>query len=191
MNSHVKTIVSTNLRFYEDFIYNYYLNSLSKFNIINTFSIKQCLKISLNFGFKSIKFEKKKMVLFFLCLELITNQKCMLTNSKKALIFLKIKRGSITGCKLTLRKSNLFDFLDNLLLSLPRSETFKGFFYNIHTKKQNNFSTKISNLFIFYPLESELMPYIKTLDISFSFNTINDFEKFYSLSSFKIPLYVQ
>jgi len=57
------------------------------------------------------------MVLFFLILELIANQKCILTTSKKNIIFLRLKKGSITGCKLTLRNKNLYEFLDTLLLS--------------------------------------------------------------------------
>ena len=163
--------IKFNLRIDNDLIYNYKLNHLTKFNIINNLSEKNLKKITLNFGFKDIKFEKKKMILFFLVLELITNQKCVLTNSKKNLIFLRIKKGSVTGCKVTLRKQNLNDFLDNLLLSLPRSENFKGLFFNKKSQKNNSFSAKIQDLFIFYPLESEILSYIKNLDLTFTFNT--------------------
>ena len=124
-------------------------------------------------------------------LELITNQKCVLTSSRKNLIFLRIKKGSITGCKVTLRKTNLFNFLDNLLLALPRSENFKGFFYNKKTLKQNNFSTRIEDLFIFHSLESEIVSFVKTLDVSFSFNTISDDEKFFILTYYKLPLIIK
>jgi large subunit ribosomal protein L5 len=184
-------IKQNNLRIYEDFFYNQKLDFLTKFNPINNLSPKNLKKITLNFGFKSIKFEKKKMILFFMILELITNQKCVLTSSRKNLIFLRIKKGSITGCKVTLRKANLYNFLDNLLLALPRSENFKGFFYNTKTKKQNNFSTTIKDLFIFHTLESELVSYIKILDVTFSFNTNNDYEKFFILNYHKIPLIIK
>jgi large subunit ribosomal protein L5 len=180
-----------NLRIYEDFFYNHKLDFLTKFNVINNLSQKNINKITLNFGFKDIKFEKKKMILFFMVLELITNQKCILTSSKKNLIFLKIKKGSITGCKVTLRNTNLYNFLDNLLIALPRAENFKGFYFNTKAKKQNNFSTKIQDLFIFHSLESELMPYVKTLDITFSLNTNNDYEKFFIFTYNKIPLIIK
>jgi large subunit ribosomal protein L5 len=104
---------------------------------------------------------------------------------------LRIKKGSITGCKVTLRKTNLFNFLDNLLLALPRSENFKGFFYNKKTLKQNNFSTRIEDLFIFHSLESEIVSFVKTLDVSFSFNTISDDEKFFILTYYKLPLIIK
>jgi large subunit ribosomal protein L5 len=177
-----------NLRMYEDFCYNQQLDFLTKFNINNNLLQKKINKIVLNFGFKNIKFEKKKMILFFMILELITNQKCVLTSSKKNLIFFRIKKGSIVGCKVTIRNLSLYDFLDNLILALPRSENFEGFFFNLNSNKQNHFSTKIQDLFIFYSLESELLSYIETLDITFSFNTFNDFEKIFLFNYNKIPL---
>lgn len=179
-----------NLRIYEDFFYNQKLDFLTKFNSINSLSQKNVTKITLNFGFKDIKFEKKKMIIFFMILELITSQKCVLTSSRKNLIFLRLKKGSITGCKVTLRNKNLFNFLDNLLIVLPRSENFKGFFYNKKTLKYNNFSTRIEDLFIFHSLESEIDSYVKTLDITFNFNTINDDEKFFILTHYKLPLII-
>ena len=68
---------------------------------------------------------------------------------------------------------NLFEFLDNLIISLPRSENFKGFYFNKKTNKQHCFSTNIEDLFIFYPLESEIVSYIKTLNITFNLKTIH------------------
>jgi len=120
----------------EDLNYNYNLNYLTKFNLINIFSKKNCNKITLNFGFKEIKFEKKQMILYFFLLELLTNQKCIITTSRKNLISFKIKKGSVTGCKVTLKKQNLTAFLDTLLLGLPRSEIFKGFSFNSKKKKK-------------------------------------------------------
>jgi len=180
-----------NKRTYEDFFFNNKLNFLTKFNTINTYSQKNITKITLNFGFKNIAFDKKKMILFFMVLELITNQKCILTSSRKNIEVLRIKKGSITGCKVTLRKMNLFEFLDNLIISLPRSENFKGFYFNKKTNKQHCFSTNIEDLFIFYPLESEIVSYIKTLNITFNLNTYSDFEKFFIFTSYKLSLIIK
>jgi len=172
----------------EDFTYNYNLDFLTKFNTTSILTEKKCIKISLNFGFKGIKFEKKQMILHFMLLELLTNQKCVLTTSKKNLIAFKIKKGSITGCKVTLRKEYLDMFLNTLLLALPRSEVFKGFTFKKNSKKYNNFSTKLKNLFIFYTIESEMNSIIKNIDISFSFNTLCDFEKRFFFAYNKMPL---
>jgi large subunit ribosomal protein L5 len=137
------------LRIYEDFIYNYKLDFLTKFNIINNLDYRKIFKISLNFGFKNINFDKKKMIPFFMILELISNQKSYINFSKKNVLSIKIKKGIITGCKVTLRNTNLYKFLDVLLLSLPRYENFKGFFLQKKNKKFNNVKMNLLDLFIF------------------------------------------
>lgn len=172
----------------EDNFFNYKLDQNTTFNNLNIFSKKHCKKITLNFGFKDIKFEKKSMVLYFFILELMTNQKCVITTSRKNLIALKIKKGSITGCKITLQRKFLYVFLETLLLSLPRSEIFKGFLFKKNTLKHHSYSTKITNLFIFYTVESELTNFIKYIDITFNFNTINDVEKCFFFTYNHIPL---
>jgi len=111
----------------EDFNFNYNLDFSTKFNLVHNLTPKHCTKITLNFGFKDIKFEKRQMIIFFFLLELLSNQKCVVTTSSKNLINLKIKKGSVTGCKVNLRNVNLNEFLNTLLLGLPRSEVFKGF----------------------------------------------------------------
>ena len=173
---------------FENFNYNYNLDYITKFNKINTFSKTKCIKISLNFGFKEIKFDKKQMILHFFILELLSNQKCVITVSRKNLISFKIKKGSVTGCKITLRNNQLNSFLDTLILGLPRSEMFKGFSFKKNSNKHNTFSTKLKNLFIFYSLESDINSFIKSIDISFSFNTVNDLEKRFFFTYNKIPL---
>ena len=184
-----KTIFYTNLNvIFEEFSYNYNLHYFTKFNVTNTFWLPKCKKIVLNFGFKDFNFEKKQMVLYFLFLELISNQKCVLTTSSKNLLQFKIKKGLVTGCKVTLRKKNLDFFLFTLLLSLPRLEIFKGLSLKSNSNKLNTFSTKLKNLFIFYTIEFLFKNDLVALDISFNFNTLNDFEKIFFFSFFKIPL---
>jgi large subunit ribosomal protein L5 len=174
---------------YEDSFYNYNLNYCTKFNIENINSITKCNKIFLNFGFKEIKFEKKQMILYFFLLELMSNQKCILTNSRKNLINLKIKRGAVTGCKVTLQNKNLYSFLTNLLLGLPRAEVFKGFSIKINNSLFiNSFSTKIKHLFTFYSLEADILNTVKFLDITFTFNTLNTFDKCFFFTHHKLPL---
>lgn len=50
----------TDLRLHEDFTYNYKLDFITKFNLINNLAQRKIFKISLNFGFKNINFDKKK-----------------------------------------------------------------------------------------------------------------------------------
>jgi len=125
------------------------------------------------------------MVLYFLFLELISNQKCVLTSSSKNLMQFRIKKGAITGCKVTLRRASLHFFLFTLLISLPRLEIFKGLSFKQNSNKLTNFSTKLKNLFIFYTLEFEFKNDLVALDIAFNFNTTDDFEKIFFLHFLK------
>jgi len=140
---------NTSIPLFEDFFYNTSLNFITKFNT-TSLTLPTILNISLNFGFKEINFEKKQMILYFFLLELLTNQKCRLTTSRKNIILFKIKKGSVTGCKVSLRNANLYNFLDTLLLCFPRSDIFQGFSFVKSTNKQKTFSTKIKELFIFF-----------------------------------------
>ena len=52
-------------------------------------------------------------------------------------------------------------------------------------------SYNYEDLFIFHSLESEIVSFVKTLDVSFSFNTISDDEKFFILTYYKLPLIIK
>ena len=89
---------------------------LTKLNFKNIFEITKITKICLNIGFKNANIEKKKLINIILLIKLITNQKPIITKSKKNDIFLKMKKNSIVGCKITLRKIRIFNFLEKFLI---------------------------------------------------------------------------
>ena len=89
---------------------------LTKLHYKNIFQIPKITKICLNIGFKKANIEKKKLINILVLLKLITNQKPIVTQSKKNNILLKIKKNSIIGCKVTLRKKNIFIFLEKLII---------------------------------------------------------------------------
>ena len=175
-------------RIFEDYIYNHKLNFHTKFTSLTTFSEKKITKITLNFGFKKIKFNKKRMGFFFFILEAITNQKCVITISKKDMLSLRIKKGAVTGCKITITGENLYEFLDNLLIMLPRSDIFKGFSLNNNSQHNHTFSTKIYELYNFQPIALMTPIYITNLDINFKFNTNSNIEKQFLFNHNKLPL---
>ena len=178
-----------NLRFLDNEYNSTQLEFLTKFNVTNNLSQPKLNKIVLNFSFKDIAFNEKKVIPFFLALELITGQKSAVTVAKKPVLVLKVHKGTLTGCKVTLRKKQLFKFLDHLALALPRSEKFKGIFLDkIKKSNSNTFSINLYDLFIFYQLESELDPNVQQLQIVFVFNTKLIEEKVFLLSSYKLPI---
>ncbi len=115
-----KTQILSLLRFKENKQFNQKLHAVTLFPYNNIHVEGKFYKIILNFTFKDLDFNKKKVLPFFLAMELLTNQKCIATLSSKNILIWKLRKGMLVGCKVTLRKDNLEDFFDSLLLASPR-----------------------------------------------------------------------
>ena len=157
---------------------------ITKLHFKNIFEIPKITKICLNIGFKNANIEKKKLINIILLLKLITNQKPIVTKSKKNNIFLKIKKNSIIGCKVTLRKKNIYIFLEKLLIFiLPNIKKI-----NFNLKNKNILNFQIKNVLNFFELKTEFLKFrdIPPIDISIHTNSKNNNELFSLLNSFFI-----
>lgn len=154
---------------------------LTKLNFKNIFEISKITKICLNIGFKNANLEKKKLINIILLLKLITNQKPFITKSKKNIIFFKIKKNSIIGCKITIRKKNIFNFLEKIIyFILPNIDKI---IFNLKNKNILNF--QIKNVLYFFELKTEFIKFknIPPIDISVHTNVKNNDELFILLNS--------
>ena len=114
-------------------------------------------------------------------MKLITNQNPKITKSKKNNIFLKIKKNSIIGCKLTLRKKNIFIFLEKILIFiLPNLKKI-----NLNFKNKNILNFQIQNILYFFELKNEFLKFknIPPIDVSIHTNVKNNNELFLLLNS--------
>jgi large subunit ribosomal protein L5 len=163
---------------------NYYQNIivydlLTKLHYKNIFEIPKITKINLNIGFKNANIEKKKLTNIIVLLKLITNQQPFLTKSNKNNIILKIKKGSIIGCKVTLRKKNIDLFLEKLILFiLPEIKEIQ---YKLN---QNILNFQIKNSLHFFELKTEFLKFkdIPPIDVSIHTNTKNSLDFFLLLN---------
>ncbi len=181
-------------RFKENSIYNENLNAITIFPYSNVYKKVKFYKIILNFSFKSINFKKKKVLPFFLAMELLVNQKCIVTLSSKNVLVWKLRKKMLVGCKLTLRKEMIEDFFDNIVLALPRMDKIQPL--NLFKNKKllsNSISFSLLELYFFYTIELGLglNTQVKTLDINLILNSFTQEEKFFILSQKKIPLLVK
>ena len=153
-------------------------NLVTKLNLKNIFEIPKITKICLNIGFKDANINKKKLINIILLLKLITNQKPLITQSKKNNIFLKIKKNSIIGCKITLQKKNIFNFLEKILIFiLPNLR-------EINLKNKNIFNFQIKNILDFFELKTEFLRFknIPPIDVSIHTNLYTPNELFLLLN---------
>lgn len=176
--------------------YRYYNENVVKYDLLNKFQYKSLnempnfCKIILNFGSK--KSELKQLGPTLLALELITSQRSLFTNSNRINLSLKIKKGSPTGCKITLRKRAIYAFLNKIVNEIfPKLKPFQGFkILTLETKSQKTFSFSLRNNLLFPELEKHYqyfnrLPY---LDITIVTTAKSTKELVFLLKSFKIPL---
>jgi large subunit ribosomal protein L5 len=173
---------------------NYFYKKTLKFDLINKFyytnlkKLPQIKKVVLNFSCKTT--EIKTLSKHLLALELITNQKSVLTVSKHPNLALKIKKGNPSGCKLTLRKNLMINFLSRSFTEIfPLIKNFTG----INTYKRvtkTTLSFVITDTLHFSELSTNyyLFKNLSKLNLSFVTETKTKKELLFLLTSFQLPL---
>jgi large subunit ribosomal protein L5 len=176
-------------------ILRYHYNNVIKYDIITklknetTSKIPNLKKIVLNFGKKEINF--KLLLSFIAALELISNQTALITKAGNSNISLKIRKGAPIGCKVTLRKDQLYSFLFNTVSQIfIHIKQFNGFIINYRIQKSKVFSFKINDVLNFTVIENqyELFKNMSKLDISVVTSCKNTDDLSVLLSSFRFPL---
>lgn len=183
-------------KFQEDQEYQRDLLSITMFPSSNVMNKVKFFKGTLNFSLKEVGFNKKKALVFFLAIELLTNQKCIATLSSKNVLTWKLRKGALVGCKVTLRDKNLAEFFDTISIALPRMENFKLLSLS-KTKKSksskkegNAFSFPLNELVMFHTIELGLgiNTEVRKADFQLSFSTYNKSEQIFLLTNSKIPV---
>lgn len=146
-------------------------------------------KFLLNFSFKEINFNKKRVAPFLLILEILSNQRNTAMKSKKNIIYLNIKKNTFVGCKVTLRENNIYEFLDTMLLYLPQLENIDLIKQQeLNKNKFNNFSFWLNQLFKFYQLKNLQQDFVQRLKVVVVFNSWLSEEKSFFFTSNNIPI---
>ena len=172
----------------------HYYNKKLKYDLINKFfylnlkKLPKLKKIVLNFRSKTP--ELKTLAASMLALELIGKTKGILTTTSKTNLYIKIRKGSPVGCKLTLKKTLMLKFLEKNLNEIFTKIKKLNELILTEKVKTNNFSYQIKNIFHFYNLEEHyyLFNNVPRLNITFITNTKTKKEMLFILKALKIPL---
>lgn len=98
-----------------------------RFNYKNRFSVPKLTKIVINMGLGEAVQENKVIEDAVSELALIAGQRPIITKAKKAIANFKIRQGATVGCKVTLRRDIMYEFLDRLIcVAIPRIKDFRG-----------------------------------------------------------------
>ncbi len=98
-----------------------------KFGYTNPMQVPALTKVVINMGIGEAVNDRKKVELAANDLALIAGQKPVITHSRKAIATYKLREGQAIGCKVTLRKVKMYEFIDRLVnIALPRVRDFRG-----------------------------------------------------------------
>lgn len=98
-----------------------------KFGYKNPMQVPRLEKIVINMGVGEATQDKKKVEIAAAEMELIAGQKPVVTKAKKSIAQFKLREGMPIGCKVTLRRERMYEFLDRFItIALPRVRDFRG-----------------------------------------------------------------
>lgn len=140
---------------------------MQTFNIKNKYAVPCLEKIVVNMGIgeaaQDIKILEKAMEE----LALITGQKPILRRAKKAISNFKIREGHTIGCKVTLRRAMMYEFIDRLLnVSIPRIRDFRGVSPESFDMR-GNYTLGINDQSIFPEIDYDKITRPQGMDITF------------------------
>ena len=173
-------------------LYEKYKNELvsqlqTKLNIRNIMEVPKLTKITINMSVGEAVNDKKIMDNAIRDLSLIAGQKALITKSRKSIAGFKIRDGWPIGCKVTLRREQMYEFLDRLInISLPRTRDFRG----LSTKSfdgRGNYSFGVREHIIFPEIDFEKAEGVRGMDITFTTTAKSDADAKALLESFGFP----
>lgn len=160
---------------------------MKQFNYKSVMEVPRIEKITLNMGVGEAVADKKVMEHAVADLEKIAGQKPVVTVARKSIAGFKIRDNYPVGCKVTLRRDQMFEFLDRLVtVALPRVRDFRG----VSGKSfdgRGNYNMGVREQIIFPEIEYDKIDALRGLNITVTTTAKTDEEAKALLSLFKFP----
>ncbi|WHQ47234.1 MAG: 50S ribosomal protein L5 [Candidatus Midichloria sp.] len=158
-----------------------------KFGYKNIMQVPRIEKVIINMGIKDAASDSKIIDQVISELMLITGQKPVLTKAAKSIAAFKLRKGMPIGCKVTLRKKIMYEFLDRLInIALPRGKDFRGL-----SSKQfdgnGNFAFGLKEHIVFPEIDYDKINIIRGMGIVIVTNAKNNEKSKALLEGFNVP----
>jgi large subunit ribosomal protein L5 len=158
-----------------------------KFGYTNNMQVPKITKVVLNMGIGEGVADRKKVDGAAADLSLIAGQKAVITKSRKSIATYKLRDGQAIGCKVTLRKARMYDFIDRLVnIALPRVRDFRGLSPKSFDGR-GNYSLGIKEYTVFPEIDFDKVTDTWGLDITVCTSARNDDEARALLTAFNFP----
>lgn len=158
-----------------------------QFSYKSVMEVPRLVKITLNMGVGEAIGDKKVLDNAVEDLTRISGQKPIITKARKSVAAFKIREGWPIGCKVTLRRERMFEFLDRLInVAVPRTRDFRGFSVRAFDGR-GNYSLGIKEQIIFPEIDYDKIDAIRGLDVTITTTAKSDDEGRALLAAFKFP----
>jgi large subunit ribosomal protein L5 len=159
-----------------------------EFGYRNPMQVPRLEKIVINMGVGEATADQKKLDAAVAELTAIAGQKPVKTVAKKAIAGFKIRQGLPIGCKVTLRQSRMYEFLDRLVtIALPRVRDFRGLPAGKGFDGRGNFAMGLKEQIVFPEIVYDKVDAIRGMDIIFVTTAKTDAEAKALLRQFDLP----
>jgi large subunit ribosomal protein L5 len=160
---------------------------VEQFGYKNPLEVPRLDKVVINMGIGEGVADRKKVESAAADLTLIAGQKAVITKARKSIATFKVREGQAVGCKVTLRKARMYDFVDRLVnIALPRVRDFRG----LNAKSfdgRGNYTIGIKEHIIFPEIDYDKTAEIWGMDVVVCTTAETDDEARALLAAFNFP----
>ncbi len=158
-----------------------------QFSYKSAMEIPRITKVTLNMGVGEASQDKKVIEHAVEDMSLISGQKPVVTVAKKAIAGFKLREGMTIGCKVTLRRDKMYEFLDRLVnFSIPRIRDFRGLSPKAFDG-QGNYNLGMTEQIAFPEIDYDKIDKLRGLNISITTTARTDDEGRALLAAFQFP----
>ncbi len=161
---------------------------MKRLKLTNPMAVPRISKITLNMGVGEALADRKVLDFAVKDLARISGQQPVICNARISVATFKLREGVPIGCKVTLRRERMYEFLDRLIsVAIPRVRDFRG----LSAKSfdgQGNYSIGVKEQIIFPEIDFDQIDTIRGLDITITTTARNDEEGRALLDAFRFPI---
>jgi len=160
---------------------------MAEFNYRNAMEVPRLEKIVVNMGVGKAVSDGKKIQSAVNDLAMITGQKPIVTKARKSIATFKLREGMNIGCKVTLRRERMYEFLDRLVtIALPRVRDFRGVPGNSFDGR-GNYALGLKEQLVFPEIDYDKIDEVRGMDIVIVTTAKTDAEAKALLKGFDMP----
>ena len=160
---------------------------MEKLGYENLMQVPRIEKITLNIGVGEAARDKKTIKEVIVDLEKIAGQKVVITRARKSIAGFGIRENFPIGCKVTLRRTRMYEFFDRLIsIAIPRVRDFRGLSSKAFDGR-GNYSLGVTEQIIFPEIDYDKIDAIRGMDIAITTSARTDNEAKALLEAFSFP----